>query len=92
MKEFLEPHVIISLAVIVGSIAMVAITLIIVLRDKISAIYVSRTGVEIRTNDVQVNCMKVAPLNKIAMATEECPLGKWETNNVELGQQFLHSK
>jgi len=52
MKEFLEPHVMISIAVIVGSISMVAITLIIVLRDKISGVFVSRTGVEIRTNDV----------------------------------------
>ncbi|MCL2623691.1 MAG: hypothetical protein FWD31_08510 [Planctomycetaceae bacterium] len=25
----------------------------------------------------RVNCIKVAPLNKIAMATEECPLEKW---------------
>ena len=52
MKEFLEPPVIISLAVIVGSISMVAITLIIVLRDKISGVHVSRAGLEIRTNDV----------------------------------------
>ena len=52
MKEFLEPHVIISIAVIVSSVSMVAITLIIVLRDKISGVHVSRTGVEIRTNDV----------------------------------------
>jgi len=52
MKEFLEPHVIISLAVIVSSISMVGITLIIVLRDKISGVHVSRAGVEIRTNDV----------------------------------------
>lgn len=26
----------------------------------------------------RVNLMKAAPLNKIAMATEECPLGKWK--------------
>ena len=52
MKEFLEPHVIISLAVIVVSISAVAITLIIVLRNKISGVHVSRAGVEIRTNDV----------------------------------------
>jgi len=52
MKEFLEPHVMISLAVIIGSCSMVGITLIIVLRDKISGVHVSRTGVEIRTNDV----------------------------------------
>ena len=54
MKEFLEPHVIIPLAVIIGSMSMVAITLIIVLRDKISGVLVSHTGVEIRTNDVPV--------------------------------------
>ena len=52
MTAFLEPHVIISLAAIVGSIAAVAIVLIIVLRDKISGVHVSRAGVEIRTNDV----------------------------------------
>jgi len=52
MKAFLEPHVIISLAVIVVAISMVAITLLIVLRDKISGVHVSRTGVEIHTNDV----------------------------------------
>ena len=54
MKTFLDPHVIIPLAVITGSLSMVAITLIIVLRDKISNVYVSRTGFEIRTNDVPV--------------------------------------
>ena len=52
MKELLEPHVIISLAVIIGSLSIVAITFIIVLRDKISGVFVSRTGVEIRTNDI----------------------------------------
>ena len=52
MKEFFEPHVIISLAVIMSSIAVVGITLIIVLRDKISGVLVSHAGVEIRTNDV----------------------------------------
>jgi len=54
MKEFLQPHVIISLAVIIGSLSMVAMTLIAVLRDKISGVHVSRAGVEIRTNDVPV--------------------------------------
>ena len=54
MKELFEPHVIISLAVIIGSLSMVAIVLIIVLRDKISGIHVSRSGVEIRTNDTMV--------------------------------------
>ena len=29
----------------------------------------------------RVNLMKTAPLNKIAMATEECPLDKWSSNN-----------
>jgi len=28
----------------------------------------------------RVNLMKAATLNKIAMATEECPLGKWDTD------------
>ena len=32
----------------------------------------------------RVNLVKAAPLNKIAMATEECPWGKWEKNK-ELG-------
>jgi len=54
MKELFEPHVIISLAVIAFSLSMVAIVLIIVLRDKISGIHVSRSGVEIRTNDTVV--------------------------------------
>jgi hypothetical protein len=54
VKEILQPHVIIPLAVIVGSCSMVAMTLIIVLRDKISGVFVSRSGVEIRTNDVPV--------------------------------------
>ena len=52
MKEFLEPHVIISLAIIIGSCSIVGITLIIVLRDKISGVHVSRAGLEIRMNDV----------------------------------------
>jgi len=29
----------------------------------------------------RLNLMKVAPMNKIAMATEQCPLGKWDINN-----------
>jgi len=52
VKEFFEPHVIISLAVMIGSLAMVAITFILVLRDKISGVHVSRSGVEIQTNDI----------------------------------------
>jgi hypothetical protein len=52
MKAFFEPHVIISLAVIIGSLSIVAITLIIVLRDRISNVLISRTSVEFRTNDV----------------------------------------
>jgi len=54
MKEFFEPHVIVSLAVIIGSLSTVAMTLILVLRDKISGVHVSRAGVEIHTNDVSV--------------------------------------
>ena len=54
MKEFLEPHVIIPLAVIIGSLSTVAMTLIIVLRDKISNVHVSRAGFEIHTNDLPV--------------------------------------
>jgi len=52
MKEFFEPHVIISLAVIMGSCSMVAITFIIVLRDRISSAIFSRSGIEFHTNDV----------------------------------------
>jgi len=29
----------------------------------------------------RVNLAKAAPLNKIAMATEECPLNKWENKH-----------
>ena len=29
----------------------------------------------------RVNLVKAAPLNKIAMATEECPIEKWGANN-----------
>ena len=29
----------------------------------------------------RVNLMKAAPMNKIAMATEECPLDKWNKDN-----------
>ena len=63
MKEFLEPHAIISLAVIIGSCSMVAIALIVVLRDKISGVFVSRAGVEIRTSDIP-------DWSKIAAATD----------------------
>jgi len=28
----------------------------------------------------RINLMKVASMNKIAMATEQCPLGKWEAD------------
>ena len=34
----------------------------------------------------RVNLTKTAPLNKIAMATEECPLDKWRTNHQQ-GEQ-----
>ena len=34
----------------------------------------------------RVNLAKAAPLNKIAMATEECPLEKWETDNQYEGE------
>jgi len=30
-----------------------------------------------------VNLLTAAPLNKIAMATEECPLGKWGVTHTE---------
>ena len=29
----------------------------------------------------RVNLIKAATLNKIAMATEECPIGKWESGD-----------
>jgi hypothetical protein len=70
MREFLEPHVMISLAVIVCVLAMVAMTLIIVLRDKISGVLVSRTGVEIHTNDVSVWSKVVDTIEQID--TETC--------------------
>jgi len=54
MNTFFDPNVMIPLAVIIGSLSMVAITLIVVLRDKISGVHVSRAGVEIHTNDVPV--------------------------------------
>ena len=69
MKEFLEPHVIISLAVIIGSISMVGITLIIVLRDKISEVRVSRSAVEIRTNDVPIWSEVVDKIERIDSST-----------------------
>ena len=69
MKEFLEPHVIISLAVIIGSCSMVAITLIMVLRDKISEVRVSRSAVEIRTNDVPVWSEVVDKIERIDSST-----------------------
>ena len=54
MSTFFEPYVMIPLAVIICSLSTVAITLLIVLRNKISDVHVSRAGVEIRTNDVPV--------------------------------------
>jgi hypothetical protein len=51
MKEFLEPYMIVSIAIIIGSFSA-ATTLFIVLRDRLSGVRVSRTGVEVRTNDV----------------------------------------
>jgi|GEM_PF-1593302 len=54
MKEFFDPLIIIPLAVIMGSFSIVAVTFIIVLRDKISGVHVSRSGVEIQTNDIPV--------------------------------------
>jgi len=71
MKEFFEPHVIISLAVMVGSISMVAMTLIIVLRDKISGVFVSRTGVEIRTNDISAWSKVVDKIERIDSGTSK---------------------
>jgi hypothetical protein len=71
MKEFLEPHVIISLAVIFGSLSAVAITLVIVLRDKISDVRVSRTGFEIRTNDVPIWSEVVDKIERIDSNTSK---------------------
>jgi len=71
MKEFLTPHVIISLAVIIGSLSMVAMTLILVLRDKISGVHVSRTGVEIRTNDIPTWSQAVDKIEQIDSATRK---------------------
>jgi hypothetical protein len=71
MKEFLEPHVIISVAVIIGSLAMVAMTFAIVLRDKISGVHVSRTGVEIHTNDVQAWSKIVDRIERIDSGTDK---------------------
>lgn len=69
MKQFLEPHMIISLAVIISAFSTVAITLIIVLRDKISGVHVSHAGVEIRTNDVPVWSKIVDRIEQIDSST-----------------------
>ena len=37
----------------------------------------------------RVNILKAAPLNKIAMATEECSLGKWEKEIENRQEQIL---
>ena len=71
MKAFLEPHVIIPLAVIIGSLSMVAITLIFVLRDKISNVHVSRAGVEICTNDVPIWSKVVDKIERIDSNTRK---------------------
>jgi len=65
MTELLTPKIIMPLAIIIGSVSMVAITLIIVLRDKISGVHVSRTGVEIRTNDMPVWSKVVDKIERI---------------------------
>jgi hypothetical protein len=69
MKEFLDPHVMISLAVIIGSCSLIAITLLLVLRDKISDVHVSRAGVEIRTNDVPIWSKVVDKIERIDSGT-----------------------
>ena len=69
MKAILEPQVIIPLAIIVGSLSVVAMTLILVLRDKISGVHVSRAGVEIRTNDVPVWSEIVDRMERIDSST-----------------------
>jgi hypothetical protein len=69
MKEFLVPHVIISLAVMIGSLSTVAITLILVLRNKISGVHVSRTGVEIRTHDSPTWSQTVDKIEQIDRGT-----------------------
>jgi len=71
MKNFLEPHVIISLAVIIGSLATVTITFAVVLRDKISGVHVSRAGVEIHTNDVPAWSQIVDRIERIDSGTEK---------------------
>ena len=71
MKEFFEPHVIISLAVIVGSLSTIAITLIVVLRDKISGLHISRSGIEIRTNDTMVWSKIVDKIERIDANTSK---------------------
>ena len=65
MKELLDPYVMIPLAVIIGSISMVAMTLVVVLRDKISGVHISRTGLEIRTNDIPVWSKVVDKIERI---------------------------
>jgi hypothetical protein len=71
MKELLEPHVIISLAVIVGSLSVVAIVLIIVLRDKISAVSLSRKGLQIQTNDVVTLVKSFRKADQIDISTRK---------------------
>lgn len=65
LKELIVPITIV--ASMVGSVGIV--TLIIVLRDKISGVHVSRAGVEIRTNDIPVWSMIVDKIERIDSET-----------------------
>jgi hypothetical protein len=71
MKQLLEPHVIISLAVIIGSLSMAAMTLIIVLREKISGVFVSRSGVSIHTTDLSDYSKAVDQIDRIDSDTHQ---------------------
>ena len=65
--QFIIPIVIVLC--VVGSVGVV--TLIVVLRDKISGVHVSRTGVEVRTNDIPVWSQVVDTIERIDSDTRK---------------------
>ena len=65
--QFIVPIVIVLC--VVGSVGVVA--LIVVLRDKISGVHVSRTGVEVRTNDIPVWSQIVDTIERIDSDTRK---------------------
>ena len=65
MEKILDPHILIPLAVIVGSLSVVLIVLILVLKDKITSIHASRAGLHVHTNDIPVWSGIVDEIKKI---------------------------